>query len=236
MVLLPFDCVRSFLVEHPALEKSATSAKSVHALMVSMISEEEKHTGATAEPPHRSTFECTHCKGTEFAIYERGGDIVCSHCGVCERWINPDNAEYFAERGHKTHIQDVDPDNRLRDELQHWSDSPGSRLKRSKDELDLALTRAELLTRAPVTERCIAALLLPDILAQIDLADVAHRVQNGLSLPSVVSRVATTRFACVRCGLGTHTLLEARHHCAKSKFRAGAYAESPVPLKRRLLS
>lgn len=231
MVLLPFDCVRDFLEDHPAVVLSASNPKSVHALMVSMISTEP--TSAVEEPPHRNTFQCAHCKGTKYEIDEREGHIVCPHCGVCERWINPDNAAYFAERGHQTHIEDVESDNRLRNELQHWSDMPGTRLKRSEDELDLALARAELLARAPVTERCIAALLLPDILAQIDLSDVAQRVEKGLPLPSVVPRVATTRFACIRCGVGTHTLREARHHgCAKSRFKA----ESPVPLKRRLVS
>lgn len=232
MVLLPFDCVKNCLTLDPAMVLSGCNVKNVHAAMVAILTEETRTVAKSkreADTYQKETFECVLCKNTKYVFDKREGEIICDRCGVCQRWINPENAEYFSERESKTYVDAENVDADVCDEVHHWESLPGAMLRRSIDELEIAKRRAELPTRGSVTERCIAALLLPYILEEIDIIDIAKRIESGQTLPSASVRgQLAKRFTCVHCKEPTHTYREARHHC-----RHFTSVGSLVPLKRR---
>ena len=186
------------------------------------------------EPSLPEMYQCKLCKCKRYETNHREGTIVCSTCGCCEPWMNPDNCRYFSENHH---IFSGDDDScEIRKEIEHWASIPGLNVACGVDDLECALLRALKPPRASVSDRAVASLLLPAISAQIDVSDIARRIENQQPLPNICvhqPKPTSGPFSCSRCGVMVSTQREARHHGCNKRTRFNAVSEgTPVPLTR----
>lgn len=226
MIHFPYDCVKDFLESHPVIVNSGVNPRRIHQFLTDMLSiKETKSTSCATEA--KTSFSCVLCKSKQFEINRQEGCTVCLDCGCVERYIDPDNCMYYAELTQSQSLNDAD--NYLAyevgEEINHWSEKPGSMVKRSDDDKKLAIRSALAVKNASLTERSVSALLLPDIKAVVDFEIIKKHMCAGKELPvveTVVERAKRIeqRFVCNSCGGDVATRREIRHHgCSWYKKR-----------------
>lgn len=250
MALLPYDCTREFFEAHPLVHIFRATPSNVHNCVTLMLEAWNKETDADARPvdarsigakqaanaPTRParTSECPCATpGARFRVDPARGDMICSACGVTERYVVPDNCTNYSEP--QMSIQTKAPPG-VADWA--WASSRADEKERQRsevmscmaklnqyrpggtfhpvDELKFLHRMAMVPERASSTERAIAALLFPDVREAFDLRAVETAVRSGASVPKMPVKTTSPwgELRCKRCdALVTTPYEQKRHPC-----------------------
>lgn len=219
MIHFPYDCVKDFLETHPVMRMSRAKPWRIHHFLSELLSHDGKCEGSNASKPAtkeatKQTFSCPLCKGTQFEINHREACLTCTDCGCTETYIDPDNCMYYAEAECATRCRaDSSLEYEIAAEICHWSDLPGSLVRRSGSEQKSAVREALRLKYASLTERCVSALLVTDVRKLVDLEAVKDRMRTGRELPVIAAATAPPNpYVCNGCGKPVASRYESRRH------------------------
>ena len=153
-------------------------------------------------PPQRpqADFSCPLCKGSQFEINRREAHLTCTNCGCTEPYIDPDNCMYYAEAECTTLCgADRSLEYEIAAEIRHWSDIPGSWVRRNDSEQKIAVEEALRLKYASLTERCVSA-LVTDARKLVDLDVSRTECARGESSSSPHQCLRPNRLCVVAAG------------------------------------
>ena len=98
VLLLPYDCVRLYLEAHPLVKLANVSPTDIHSCLIEMLESKEQ----ASSKPHtqvskKDAVVCKYCKHKDarLEVDARESNLVCTECGVVQRWNNPDNCKTF---------------------------------------------------------------------------------------------------------------------------------------------
>ena len=219
MIHFPYDCVKDFLETHPVMRMSGAKSWRIHHFLSELLSHDVKNkdskaTKTSTTEATKQTFSCPLCKGSQFEINRREAHLTCTNCGCTEPYIDPDNCMYYAEAECTTLCgADRSLEYEIAAEIRHWSDIPGSWVRRNDSEQKIAVEEALRLKYASLTERCVSALLVTDVRKLVDLDVVKDRMRAGRELPVIAAPMPPPKpFVCSGCGEPVASRYEIRRH------------------------
>ena len=236
-VLLPYDCVRDFLEEHPLIDISDATPRGVYEAIVAILERTREATARDdriderrAAPNEVRIEPCALCKG--YKRYDsHTGDLICSSCGACSRFTRAEDARLYDKPDEKSGGRPTRDDNiaqwakksvefaegeyrriLIEKDMDSWNDyRPGGPCHGAD-----AMTRLKRLVHVPErvgpTDRVMAALLLPAVERAFDFEQIADAVRQGKRLPTLAYDPPQPQFACQRCGAAVFNRYEERRH------------------------
>ncbi len=236
MVLLPYDCVKAFLENHALVNEAKVSPQSVHECIVQMLDATKVPERGGGGEPSSSIGPCIHCKERRREIDIREALIVCTNCGVVEKYSNPRNCMAFDKSEPTTRTCRDKKDNlpqwiknasqfddgeyhayEVGEEVEHWNTHRNGGTHMGEDDLSLAKKRALIPVRASITSRSLAALFFPWVKSNFDFENLNQLIRQGKTLPILKEREDPNlkqwgELRCLRCDAIVSTPYEQKRH------------------------
>lgn len=244
--LLPFDAVRDFLSQSPAVIYTSVSVALVYDAIIEILTaletqkiEQKRGNPQTNDKP--TTERCTSCLTGYMQLNTKEAEKVCTNCGTVHevRMILRDNCQTFDERyddmlRHSRSTPndvpkwvqkalDYDSEERHRmeieNELEHYNAIPHLKDQKLRpDEMMRAKRNAMLPSRANPSTRVVAAMLVPKVEKFLEDHDVRQAITAGRSLPTMRFTPRESPYKCIRCGAAVdEPYLQRRHPCGWGK-------------------
>ena len=222
-VVLPYDVVRDYLVDHPLVSHAILEPRAVHRALVALHGRLGAPQQAPQPPPVRP--RCPHCGVGREVLDAHEGWYVCDDCGVVLSGSVNVTPEFQAAPQLKASCARarcvpgvpwtllMPPKERsYREELAHWN----TYAHVGTD--DLAYLDRVLCAWTdgchPRLVRVVAALLYDRIRPQFAAAAATRaRLRKRKALETVDDPTPAPRFACATCARACHTARDARFHC-----------------------
>lgn len=239
--VIPYDCIRDFLEEHPVVQLFGMSTRDVHSALLYVdrnlkpqVAEDETPTPAPVKRP----YDCTECNAGFLVLDAHNGYHVCSNCGVIphrgsinveREWIDDVREDQLAPRHKRTkYIPGVPKwmvDKMASNPRMAYERSTLSEMENMNGYMNLSpdVVHAAHQNFLRWTENGynrdvkMAACMFHVILQGQFLSDVEVRgmVRQRKSIPQVVDPAPDPTFPC-RCGVLHYSRKAARFHSCRN--------------------
>ena len=232
-VVLPYSVVGDYIRDHPLSLLTRIKPTTIYDVVVEILTVLREPPAAVPPPtadqtpgPVHVDFTCPSCKGRAHVIDYRESNVVCKGCGACVRHTGSYRTYEKDASPHKgggdhgsvpdwwnAHMSDEERRAwEIQREAKHLVGHPDAMAAMGADELELVTRRARMATRAATSDRVVAAVFVRDILAKVDLDEVAAAVQRGAAIEPLRYVAPRPQFACRKCGASVWNKWEERRH------------------------